>query len=131
MSENKQTAEISKLIAAYTEAINNADHDTLTGMFSENGVLMPQGAPAVTGGLNILAAYQNMLSAFKLQVSYEIDDIGGDDRLAVVRTHSTGSSKIKSSGTVLPVNNKEIFILENMAGQWKINSYIFNNNSKP
>jgi hypothetical protein len=42
------------------------------------------------------------------------------------RTHSKGSTVIRTTGATVPVDNKEIFGLHKGNGGWKISHYIFN-----
>jgi uncharacterized protein (TIGR02246 family) len=121
---------IKELIKCYNDAINKSDIAQTVGAYASDGILMPQGNPLSQGHEQLSTAYNGLFALFQLQVTYMIDEVLTNGDQAVVRTHSQGSTLIKTAGTTIQVDNKELFILRKEQGKWKITHYVFNNNAR-
>ena len=89
---------------------------------------MPNGAPLSKGQEQLKSTYEGLYKTFKLNVEYHTDEVIVNDDYAYARTNSKGSTLIRATGENIPVDNKELFMLQKENGQWKISHYIFNNN---
>ena len=128
MTTTAEKTDIEKLMASYGEAVNSSDVLKSVALYANDGLLMPQGAPAAKGQEQLKAAYEGLFKAFQLNVEYFTDEVIVNGDFAYARTHSKGSTVIRATGATIPVDNKEIFGLHKGNGGWKISHYIFNNN---
>ena len=119
---------IEKLLSSYGDKINASDVSKTLELYTQNGTLMPQGAPAVKGKEQLKSAYESLFKAFQLKVEYVTDEVIVNGDYAFAKTHSVGSTLMHANGQTIPVDNKELFVLHKNNGEWKISHYIFNNN---
>jgi len=55
-----------------------------------------------------------------------IDEIVVNGDYAFARTTSQGTTLIHTSGETVAEENRELFVLQKINGQWKISRYMFN-----
>jgi ketosteroid isomerase-like protein len=122
---------IEKLIFAYSDAFNAADISGTMAVYAADGVLMPQGAPAAIGAEQLKATFGFLFSKFRIRIDYVIDEIIIHGDYAYARTNSRVKTVVVASGDVIALDNKELFVVRKIDGQWKISHYIFNNTTKP
>jgi len=130
MNEATERATIEKLIYAYSDAFNAADISKTIAVYADNGVLMPQGAPTAIGPEQLKATFGFLFSHFRIRIDYVIDEIVIHGEYAYVRTHSKVNTVVIATGETISIDNKELFVIHKVNGQWKISHYIFNNTTK-
>jgi uncharacterized protein (TIGR02246 family) len=128
MDTTAEKKDIEKLLTSYGEAINTSDVSKTVALYTNDGLLMPQGAPVAKGQEQLTAAYEGLFKASQLKVEYFTDEVIVNGDYAYARTNSRGSTLIRASGVTIPVDNKELFVLHKDNAGWKIAHYIFNNN---
>ncbi len=128
MDTTTEKSAIEKLLSSYGDVINTSDVSKTLAFFTQDGTLMPNGAPAAKGQEQLKGAYESLFKAFELNVEYTTDEVIINGDYAFARTHSKGSTLIHANGKTIPVDNKELFVLHKENAQWKIFHYIFNNN---
>ena len=128
MKTKTEKKDVEKLLASYGEAVNTSDVSKTLALYTDDGLLMPQGAPAAKGQEQLKAAYEGLFKAFQLSVEYFADEITVNGDYAYAITNSKGTTLIRASGATIPVDNKELFVLYKKDTQWQISHYIFNNN---
>jgi uncharacterized protein (TIGR02246 family) len=128
MGTTAENSAIEKLLSGYGDALNVSDIPKTVALYTKDGTIMPQGAPLAKGEEQLRAAYEGLFKAFQLKVEYSTDEVNVNGDHAFVRTHSKGTTLIRASGETVPVDNKEVFELLKVSGEWKISHYIFNNN---
>lgn len=121
---------IEELLAAYSKALNASDVLKTVALYTTDGVIMPQGAPAAEGREGLTAAYEALYNAFQLTVTYTLQEATVHGHYAYARTASTGTTLVRASGATVPIDNKEVFVLRKTDGKLKIACYIFNNNKR-
>jgi uncharacterized protein (TIGR02246 family) len=128
MDTTAENSAIEKLLSEYGSALNVSDIPKTVSLYTRDGLIMPQGAPLAKGEEQLRGAYEGLFKAFQLNVEYATDEVNVNGDHAFARTHSKGTTLIRASGETVPVDNKEVFELLKVAGEWKISHYIFNNN---
>lgn len=128
MDTTAENSAIEKLLSAYGEALNVSDVSKTVALYTQNGIIMPNGAPLSKGQEQLKATYEALYQAFQLNVEYFTDEVIVNGDYACARTNSRGNTLIRASGETIPVENKELFVLQKDNGQWKISHYMFNNN---
>lgn len=120
---------IRQLIDRAVQVNNQSDAEGFADLFTEDAVVMPQGAPAVQGRDAILAGERQGNAEFFSAVSITPVEviIAGD--WAFVRTGLTGTKTPVGGGEPIPVDAKELVILRRQDdGRWKIARLIGNTN---
>ena len=125
MNTTEEKAAIEKLLSAYSHALNASDVSKTVALYTKDGMIMPNGAPL---SQQLEATYTGLYKAFQLNVEYFTDEVFVNGNYAWARTHSKGSTLIRATEQTMPVENKELFLLQKENGEWKISHYMFNNN---
>lgn len=122
----KEQREIKKVLFSYRDALNESNVEKVLSLYTENGVFMPSGAPTAIGQEQIKETYEFVFSAIQLNIEFYIDEIEIVGDHAFVRTTSKGTTLIHASGETVPEENRELFVLRQENGSWKIDRYMFN-----
>lgn len=128
MNTTEENSAIEKLLSAYGNALNASDVSKTVALYTNEGIIMPNGAPLSKGQEQLKVTYEALYKAFKLTVEYVTDEVIVNSDFAFARTNSRGNTIIQATGETIPIENKELFVLQKDNGQWKISHYIFNNN---
>ena len=128
MNTAEKNSEIEKLLSAYGDALNASDVSKTVALYTKGGIIMPNGALLSKGQEQLKYTYEGLYKAFKLNVEYHTDEVIVNGNYAYARTNSKGNTLIRATGENIPVDNKELFMLQKENGQWKISHYMFNNN---
>ncbi len=128
MNTTAEDSAIKKLLSTYGDALNASDVSKIVALYTQDGIIMPNGAPLSKGQEQLKATYEALYKAFKLNVEYLTDEVIVNGDYAYARTNSRGNTIIRANGETIPVENKELFVLQKDNGQWKISHYMFNNN---
>jgi uncharacterized protein (TIGR02246 family) len=117
---------IEKLIFAYQDALNASDVNKVVELYTKNGVLMANSAPAAEGADQVKGTYQYVFDNFSYTLQFSIIEIVVTGNTAFARSTSKGSFVIKSSGQTVPDENRELYVFEKVGGNWKIARYMYN-----
>jgi uncharacterized protein (TIGR02246 family) len=125
----KQTAEksaIEKLLYAYRDALNASDVSKVLPLYTDDGIFMPSNAPSAIGQEQVKASYEFVFKSIQLSIEFYIDEVVVNGDYAFARTISRGTTLIHASGQMVAEENRELFVLQKVNGQWKIARYMFN-----
>ena len=125
ISTTEKTA-IEKLLFSYRDALNASDVNKVLPLYTNDGVFMPSNAPSAIGQDQVKAAYEFVFSQIKLSIEFYVDEIVVNGDYAFARTMSKGTTLIHANGQTVAEENREIFVLQKINGQWKIARYMFN-----
>lgn len=117
---------IEKLLFSYRDALNASDVSKVLPLYTNDGVFMPSNAPSAIGQEQIKASYEFVFNAIQLKIEFFIDEIEISGDFAFARTTSKGTTIIHANGQTVPEENRELFVLQKVSGQWKIRRYMFN-----
>ena len=95
--------------------------------------MMPPYNQSVMGKTQVRKAYEAGTKTRAMSLKFTVDEIVQiSPEWAFVRTRSSGSSKVLSTGATNAEANQELFILHKSdAGAWKIARYSFSNTNSP
>lgn len=118
--------EIINQIKAYEKSLNTSDAKAAMAVYGSEPIFMAQNMEAFVGRDAVLASYQHIFKAIKLNVVFTIHEIVemGDD-MAYARTTSAGKTEIFAIKKTVKESNNELFIFRKEQGQWKIHRYLF------
>ena len=124
--EKEDNLQIEKLLGVYKDALNASDAKLAQSLYTKDGVFMPTEAPSAIGSENILKSYEFIFSQIQLTIEFFIEEIEVDGNLAFATTSSKGTVLIHAINESVPEANRELFVFEKIAGEWKIARYMFN-----
>ncbi len=121
---------IEKLILFYSEAFNAKDISQTVALYAQDGILMPADAPLAKGHEQIKSTFEFLLKTFNINIEFVVDEVVISGDYAFARTNSKVRTTVLANGETVSLENKELFVLHKIGGQWKISHYIFNNTRK-
>ena len=120
-----QTA-IESLLYAYGDALNAASVPQVLALYTPDGVFMPAGAPSASGLAQVEQSYAGIFQQIRLHIQLHILEIVVSGDYAFASTTSAGTTLIHANGQTVAEENRELFVLQRQAGEWKIARYMFN-----
>lgn len=118
--------QIRDLLARYEQLLNASDADRIAGLYSGDGIFMPQGFPTAAGRDAVLQSYRAIFGNIALSIRFDIDEVHVGDTIATAMTRSNGSVRINATGVEAPESNRELFVFARESGTWFISRYMFN-----
>lgn len=126
MEQTAQKSAIEKLLYAYRDALNASDVSKVLPLYTDDGIFMPSNAPSAIGQEQVKASYEFVFKSIQLSIEFYIDEVVVNGDYAFARTTSRGTTLIHASGQTVAEENRELFVLQKVNGQWKIARYMFN-----
>ena len=126
MEQTTEKSAIEKLLFSYRDALNTSDVNKVLPLYTNNGVFMPSNAPSAIGQEQIKGSYEFVFKTIQLKIEFFIDEIMVNGDYAFARTTSKGTTLIHANGQTILEENRELFVLQKINGQWKISRYMFN-----
>ncbi|OJJ14382.1 hypothetical protein BKI52_43420 [marine bacterium AO1-C] len=124
--QKEEKQKIEALLSTYKKSLNTSDAALAQSLYTKEGIFMPTEAPSAIGSENILKSYQFIFSQIQLNIEFFIDEITVENNLAYAVTSSKGTTLIHATQATVPEANRELFVFEKVAGNWKIARYMFN-----
>ena len=123
--------EIRSVLKRYESALNSASTEDAVGLFAPNGVIMAPSMPTGVGTDAIQEVYEEIFSNIRFDLAFEIHEIVPTaPDWAFARTNSEGATDVRGRGRSREAN-QELFILQKVAGEWKIARYCFSGTVSP
>jgi uncharacterized protein (TIGR02246 family) len=124
---------ITVVISNYEDALNARSADQAVALYTDDAVMMPPYNQSVVGKAQVRKVYEAGTKTRALNLKFTVDEVVQmSPEWAFVRTKSSGSSKVISTGAANAEANQELFILHKSgAGAWKIARYSFSNTNPP
>ena len=126
MNATTEKQAIEKMLFSYRDALNASDVTRVLPLYTEDGVFMPSNGPSAIGQEQIKGSYEFVFKTIQLHIEFFIDEIVVQGNYAYARTTSKGTTLIHANGQTVPEENRELFVLQKVDGQWKISRYMFN-----
>lgn len=126
MNNQLEKSAIEKLLFSYRDALNASDVTKVLPLYTNDGIFMPSNAPSAIGQEQLKGSYEFVFKSIQLNIEFYIDEIEIDGDFAFARTTSKGTTLIHANGQTVPEENRELFVLQKISGQWKISRYMFN-----
>jgi uncharacterized protein (TIGR02246 family) len=126
------TEAIRATLSAYRDSLVTSDVDPIVALYTEDGATMAQHSPTQVGHAAIKAWYTKCFEMITLNVIFNIEEVVVvSDKYAFARTTSSGTVKINAIGQTANEANQELFVMEKVAGDWKIARYCFCTTNPP
>jgi uncharacterized protein (TIGR02246 family) len=117
---------IRALLAQYERLLNASDAESIAELYAADGVFMPHGFPTADGREAVLASYRAIFDSISLDIDFVVDEIVAGQGIATALTRSNGSVRVNATGDEAPESNRELFVLAQDEGAWRIARYMFN-----
>ena len=124
--QKEEKKKIEELLSSYQKSLNTSDAKLAQSLYMKDGVFMPSEAPSGIGSEGILKSYEFVFSQIQLNIEFFIEEIQVEGNMAFAITSSKGTVKIHANGIEAPEANRELFVFEKVAEEWKIARYMFN-----
>jgi ketosteroid isomerase-like protein len=118
-------SEFRQILDAYAKALDGNDTETLVGLFSRDGVFMPEGLPAAVGPDALRAAFRNIFAMLKVGLRFTVQDGEQSGDLGWVRAASTGKVKVLATGAESEQSYAILVVFRRETGGWKIRNYLY------
>ncbi|MEO1041062.1 MAG: DUF4440 domain-containing protein [Pseudomonadota bacterium] len=119
---------IIRVLESYEQFVNAGDAQSVGGLYASDAILLPDRFDAFEGAENITGFYAFAFDALSLELEFDIDpsDIIVSGDVAYATTTSVGTRFIKEGNQTVPEINRELWVFEEIDGEWKIARYCFN-----
>ena len=119
---------ITEVLLSYETFVNEGDAAGLGSLYTEDAILLPDRFDAFEGAEAITGFYAFAFSALALDLEFMInsDDIVVAGDTAYATTSSTGTRLIRETNQTVPEVNRELWVFEQVDGEWRIARYAFN-----
>ena len=124
--QKEEKQKIEDLLNEYQKSLNTSDAKLAQSLYTKDGIFMPTEAPSGIGAEGILKSYEFVFSQIQLNIKFFIEEIQVEGNMAFAVTSSKGTVKILANGVEAPEANRELFVFEKVADEWKIARYMFN-----
>lgn len=119
--------EIQPRADAYAAALEAGNAEAIAAMFTDDGILMPSEAPALTGRAAVQGYYMKSFERGSQKGSIKVEETGGLGDLAFARGTATFVVTPRGGDKPLPLTLKWMNISKRQAdGSWKIHRSISN-----
>jgi len=93
-------------------------------LFADDGVVMLQGAPSITGKASLRSGYCGLFRTLHFDLVFTVAGVVRiSSELAFVRTTSQGTVKNLTNDTKVSPAGQELFLIERRESGWKIAHY--------
>lgn len=116
---------IRTLMTSYRNALAISDAEAVASYYTADGVVMGPGSPTAIGDA-LDDTYAAIFSNVGLNLDFTVANMIIGDKYAVVQSTSDGTALVNATGERAPEQNRELFIMEKVDGEWKIARYMYN-----
>jgi uncharacterized protein (TIGR02246 family) len=125
----RASSAVKRTAGAFFRALNESNIDTILELYHPDGVYLPKNAPAMRGVGEIKKAYQALFGRVKFNVDHVYQDVSVHGNIAIVESRANGTVTIRETKQTAPVDVKELFVFRKVDNKWKIDRYMFNDNT--
>lgn len=116
---------IRSCLTSYRNALALSDAKAVASNYTADGVVMGPGSPTAIGD-ELEDTYSAIFSNVGLNLDFTVANMVIGDKYAVVQSTSDGTALVNATGERAPEQNRELFVMEKVDGQWLIARYMYN-----
>ncbi|TWG07628.1 YybH family protein [Saccharopolyspora dendranthemae] len=113
---------------AYGIALQARDKSSILALYTDDAEIVPDQIPSLSGRAAISQFYDDTFAAISMKVDLQIVDVVEHDGMAIVRSEQPVDVVDVAGGQVTKSYFRELFVLKNDDGSWKIFKYMFSQN---
>ncbi|GGC68528.1 hypothetical protein GCM10011387_22430 [Pedobacter quisquiliarum] len=122
MNAQNQKSLVEQLISAYQKAVNDKDAAAISAFYTSDGSLLAEGFKSIAQA----KAGESYFLKADVNINFSIKEVTVEGSYAFVEARAKTKIKDLKSNIELNKNTRDLFILKNTEGDWKIYRYIFN-----
>ncbi len=122
MNAQNQKSLVEQLISAYQKAVNDKDAAAISTFYTSDGSLLAEGFKSIAQA----KASESYFLKADVNINFSIKEVTVEGSYAFVEARAETKIKDLKSNIELNKNTRDLFILKNTEGDWKIYRYIFN-----
>lgn len=122
MNAQNQKSLVEQLISAYQKAVNDKDAAAISTFYTSDGSLLAEGFKSIAQA----KASESYFLKADVNINFSIKEVTVEGSYAFVEARAKTKIKDLKSNIELNKNTRDLFILKNTKGDWKIYRYIFN-----
>ena len=118
---------VKQVIEIYQSALNNSDFATIRNLFASDAIAEWNNKATMVGTDAMAQPYSSLFKVSKFSTDFQYDAVDIHDTIAIVRTHHPVGQTERNlvDGSTTLDFNREIFVLSQSSGEWKIILYTF------
>ncbi|TXJ35521.1 nuclear transport factor 2 family protein [Brachyspira aalborgi] len=116
---------INNLIVSYKNGLKDSSVEKVLANYTTDAVLMSPDSPTVIGD-KIGAAYSSIFDSVGIDIDFTLANMIIGEKYAFVQSTSDGSALIRALNQTAPEQNRELFVMQRVDGEWKIARYMYN-----
>lgn len=113
------------LLTSYRDALANSSPEEVAENYTADGVVMGPGSPTAIGE-ELNPTYAGIFENVGLDLDFTLANIIIGEKYAFVQSTSDGTALVQATGDTAPEQNRELFVMEKVDGEWKIARYMYN-----
>lgn len=129
MFPSQETADdataIRTLMTSYRNALALSDSDAVASYYTADGIVMGPGSPTAVGS-ELSTTYTAIFDSVGLNLDFTVANMIIGEKYAVVQSTSDGTAFVNATEERVPEQNRELFVMEKVDGEWKIARYMYN-----
>tara|TARA_R110002126_G_scaffold86172_1_gene207929 strand:+ start:270 stop:722 length:453 start_codon:yes stop_codon:yes gene_type:complete len=125
-AQTKDEEAVQHTVLEYFKALNEGNVQRIVSVFTNEGAVLPTGAPTAIGAEGLTGNYQYVFDNFGFDLKVTIADVMVNEDLAMVQSSSKGTLVIKANDEQVTEAFRELFVLNKINGTWKIDKYMYN-----
>ena len=116
---------INNLIISYRNALKDSSVEKVLSNYTTDAVLMSPDSPTVIGD-KIGSAYASIFDSVGIDIDFTLENMIVGEKYAFVQSTSDGKALIRALNQTAPEQNRELFVMQRVNGEWKIARYMYN-----
>lgn len=122
MKTQIEKSSVEQLISAYAEAVNTGNREAIAAFYTEDGLLIPEGFKPVPQG----KSRGKYFTQAEVNIGFSVKEIIIEGAYAFVEAAAKTKVSDPSSNRQTKKSTRDLFILKNIEGAWRIYRYLFN-----
>ncbi|MFI0450621.1 YybH family protein [Actinomadura sp. 6N118] len=118
----------SDTVTAYGIALQAGDKSSVLALYTDDAEIVPDQIPSLSGRAAISQFYDDTFATISMKVELQIVDVVELDGVAIVRSEQPVDVVHLANGQETKSYFRELFVLKNVDGSWKIFKYMFSEN---
>ena len=116
---------LNNLIVSYKNGLKDSSVEKVLANYTTDAVLMSPDSPTVIGD-KIGDAYSSIFDSVGIDIDFTLANMIIGEKYAFVQSTSDGSALIRALNQTAPEQNRELFVMQRVDGEWKIARYMYN-----
>ncbi|WP_109481027.1 nuclear transport factor 2 family protein [Paraburkholderia sp. C35] len=118
------------VVNRYEKGLNTKDTDAIVSLFADDSVAEWNDKVTYATRQQKIDGYNALFKSVTFQTKFAYDAIDVYSDIALVRTHHHVGASYMENGKKVADHNRELFVLKQTGGTWKIILYMFNRDPK-